>query len=362
MGNIKKVNPYTHEPKKGVSWRAIFAGTLTVLSILLILNLIGLAIGLGTIEPTEDANPLSGIGTGALIWWVVSNLIALFAGGFVAARVGISLTDISGVVQGIMTWALYTLISIWLLTTVAGTIISGVGSVVGGVISTTGDAAGDAIAPAIERAVEDLDESLDDAKEEIYALMRDAGTDPDELESDVEEGVAQGLRDGDVEQAFRNARNRITQTFEEVDRDELVNILAERTDMSRGEAEQAVDNALADYESLRQDVEEFLAEAEEEARVQGEKAAEAGAKAAGYLSVALIFGLFAAAIGGVFGVRDLRDDYEAHYVHHKTVAEKHVYTDPHPVSDPNPPNRPHPSDSPNPSDGPNPNPPDRPGK
>lgn len=334
MANTKKINPYTHEPKKGVSWRAIAAGTLTVLTIILILNLIGLAIGLGTIEPTEENNPFSGIGTGALIWWGVSNLIALFAGGFVAARVGVSLTDISGVVQGIMTWALYTLISIWLLTTVVGTIISGVGSAVSGVISTTGDVAGDAFAPAIEELVEDLDVSLGDAKEEIYSLMRDADMDPNELESDVEEGVSQGLRDGGIEQAFRNAKNRLTQTFEEVDRDELVNIVVDRTNMNRNEAERAVDNALADYEALREDVEQFLAEVEETAREEGEKAAEAAAKAAGYMSVAFILGLFAAAVGGVLGVKDLRDDYETHYVHHNLASGTHLHSGPHPSDDP----------------------------
>jgi len=148
---------------------------LTVLTILLILNLTGLAIGLSTIEPTEETNPFSGIGTGAL----------------------------------------YTLVSIWLLTTVVGTMISGVGSVVGGVISTTGDVAGDAFGPAIEELAEDLEVSLDDAKEEFYSLMRDAGIDPDELESDLEDDIVRGLRDGDVEQAFRNARNRLTQTFDD---------------------------------------------------------------------------------------------------------------------------------------------------
>lgn len=93
--------------------------------------------------------------------------------------------------------------------------ISGVGSVVGGVISTTGDVAGDAFGPAIEELAEDLEVSLDDAKEEFYSLMRDAGIDPDELESDLEDDIVRGLRDGDVEQAFRNARNRLTQTFDD---------------------------------------------------------------------------------------------------------------------------------------------------
>ena len=36
--------------------------------------------------------------------------------------------------------------------------------------------------------------------------------------------------------------------------------------------------------------------------------------AAGYLSIALILGLFTAALGGILGVRDLRDDYESNYI------------------------------------------------
>lgn len=336
MDKTKKINPKAHEPKKEVSWRAIFAGTLTVLSILLILNLIGLAFGMGAIEPTEENNPLSGIGTGALIWWVLSNLIALFAGGFVAARVGVSLTNISGVIQGIMTWALYAFLSIWILTSTVGSVISGVGSAVGGVISTAGETASEEFAPEIEKQVEELDMSLEDAKERIYSLMREADSNPDE----IQESASQELRDGDIEQAFRDAKNRLTQTFDEIDRDELVNVLVERTDMSEGEAEDAVDNALADYESLRQDVDEFLADAEEEARDQGEKVAEAGTKAAGYLSMALILGLFAAAIGGIFGVRDLRDDFETHYVHPDPASGSHVHPEPHPSDDP------HPSDAP----------------
>lgn len=308
-----KINPYHHEPKKGISWRAVFAGTVTVLSIMLVLNLIGMAIGFGSINPTEEANPMSGIGTGALIWWVISNLIALFAGGFIAARVGVSLTNTGGMVQGVMTWALYALVSAWMLTTVVGTIISGVGTAVGGVISTTGQMAGDAIAPIIEREVEDINLTLDEAKEEFYALLEEAGVDPDDLESDLQETVSRGLRDGNVERAFRNARSRLGIALAELDRESLVDVLEERTDMSRSEAQNAVDNVLAEYDAVREDVNEFLADAEEMAREQGGEVADAAAKASAYLAIALIFGVVVAAFGGFAGARALRDDYEQYY-------------------------------------------------
>lgn len=298
--NVIEFNPYTHKPEKSISWRAIFAGTLTVLSILLILNLIGIWIGLGVINPTEEANPMSGVGVGSVIWWVLSNLIALFAGGFVAARAGVSFTNISGVLQGIMTWALYTIISAWLLTTVVGNIISGVGSAVGGVLSTTGQTVGDRVGSIIDDQVEELDVTLEEAKQEFYQLLEDADR----------EGLQEEFN---IEEIFRNPRNLLDNTFEAVDRDALVNILVERTDMTESEAQQAVDELLAEYENLRAEAEQFMEDAEETAREQAEEAADAVSSASIYLAIALILGVIAAAFGGLMGVKNLRDDYEGNY-------------------------------------------------
>ncbi|MFN2372429.1 MAG: YrzE family protein, partial [Cyclonatronaceae bacterium] len=309
-----KFNPYHHEPKKGISWRAVFAGTVTVLSIMLVLNLIGMAIGFGSIDPVEDANPMSGIGTGTIIWWVISNLIALFAGGFVAARVGVSFTNTSGIIQGVLTWALYAVVSLWMLTTVVGTIISGVGSAVGGVITTTGQVAGDALTPMIERQVGEIDLTLDEAKEEFYSLLEEAGVDTDDLEADMQATVTRGLRDGNVERAFRNARSRLGVAIGELDREALIDVLVERTDMSRNEAQNAVDNVLAEYDALKEDVSQFMEDAEETVREQAGHVADAAAKAAAYLSIALFIGALVAAFGGLLGVHDLRDDYERNYV------------------------------------------------
>lgn len=299
MVNVIEFNPYTHKPEKSISWRAVFAGTLVVLSILLILNLIGLWIGLGVINPTEEANPMNGVGIGSIIWWILSNLIALFAGGFVAARAGASFMDVSGVLQGILTWALYTIFSAWLLTTVVGNIVSGVGSAVGGVLSTTGGTVGDKISSVIENQAEDLNVTLDEAKDEFNQLLEDA---------DREE-----LQDVDIDQIFRDPRNVLENSFEAVDRDALVNILVERTDMNESEAQQAVDELLADYENLRAEAEEFLTEAEETARQQAEEAASAISSASIYLALALILGVIAAAFGGLAGVKNLRNDYEDNY-------------------------------------------------
>ena len=329
MKKFTNLNSYEAEPRKGVSWRAIFAGTITVLSVLLVLNLIGLSIGLGSIDPTEESNPLNGIGTGTIIWWILSNLIALFIGGFVAARVGVSFATNSGIVQGIMTWALYTIISAWLLTSAVGSIISGVGSVVGGVLTSAKDVVAEQVGPVVNKQLENVDISLDESKKEFYALLEDTdkeNLDPDELEekadnvtSDAEDegqdaAKSPGQIDAEVEEIFGNAKNEFEGTFEALDKEALVNILMERTDMSESEAEETVDNYVASYENLREKSEEFLEKTKEQANETSEDVAEAVAGAAIYLAIALILGAIVAAAGGFLGVKNLRDDYEKNYL------------------------------------------------
>lgn len=325
MNTNENVLSYNKRPPKGISWRAVFAGTVTALSAMLILNLIGMAIGLWSIEPTEEINPLSGLGTGAVIWWVLSNLIVLFLGSFVAARVGASFTDFGGMLHGIMTWALYTLVSAWLLTSVVGSIISGIGNVIGGVLSPVGDMIQNQVAPMVSDQFEGLELSLDDARDEFYSLLEDTGKkklEPDYLESQAERSVSQarqGARDiaqrprgadADIERVFGESKNRFKQSFEELDEQALVNILVERTDMTEAEAQRTVENTFARFKQARADFEAFMEEAKETANEQAEKIAKAAGDAALYLAIALILGLAAGAVGGFFGVKELREDCE----------------------------------------------------
>lgn len=330
MTKVTTLNSYDAVPRKGVSWRAIFAGTITALSVMLVLNLIGLAIGLGSINPTEESNPLSGLGTGALIWWIISNLIALFAGAFVAARVGVSFSTKSGIVQGLMTWALYTFISAWLLTSAIGSIISGVGNLVSGVLSTAGNVVENQVGPIIQDQLQDVDISLEQAQQEFLQLLEDTNKeelDPDNLEQTGQEIASQaentasqaarqpGNADQQVQEIFNRARNQAENTFEALDREALVNVLMERTDMSRPEAERTVDRYIAQYERLRVRAEEFINNAQEQAAQTAENVAQAVSDASLYLAIALVLGILVSIGGGIAGVSNLRDDYEdSHYI------------------------------------------------
>ena len=130
-------------PRKRISWGAVFAGVIIVLAIQLLLSLLGVGIGASTIDPAQGASPQgSSIGIGAGIWWVVSALIAVFAGSWVAGRLaGVPLrTD--GLLHGVVTWALATLLLVYLLTTTVSSLIGGAFGIVGSAMQTAGQVAG----------------------------------------------------------------------------------------------------------------------------------------------------------------------------------------------------------------------------
>lgn len=282
--------------------------------------------GFGTIEPAEESNPLSGLGTGTLIWWTVSNLIALFAGGFLAARVGVSFYHKSGMIQGVMTWALYTFFSAWLLTSAVGSILSGVGNTIGGVLSggDQQEQTSQNQQQAVEQQNNQMNITLEEVKREFYRLLEDTdkpALDPDNLESRAE-GVAQdaqdeaeqlqrrsGSVDATVEDIFSNAKNAFEDTWEELDKQALVNVVVERTNMNEQEATNAVDNVIAKYEDMRGESAEFLERVEREAAETAGQITQALSDAALYLFIALVLGLITAAAGGSLGVKSLREDY-----------------------------------------------------
>lgn len=75
-----------------IYWDAIIAGVITVLSIFMTFGLIESAIGFGTLNPTSS-DPLDGVGTGLVIWTIITIVLSLMAAGFVsgvvAKRIGL---------------------------------------------------------------------------------------------------------------------------------------------------------------------------------------------------------------------------------------------------------------------------------
>ncbi len=96
-----------------VRWGPIWAGLLIALGIQIVLGAIGLAVALSTYNAAAP-NFGARVASFLSIWSVISALIALFIGGFIAGRMAAVLGFRNGLVQGTVVWALAMLLGVLL--------------------------------------------------------------------------------------------------------------------------------------------------------------------------------------------------------------------------------------------------------
>ncbi|RYE25677.1 MAG: hypothetical protein EOP42_21270 [Sphingobacteriaceae bacterium] len=132
-----------------ISWGAVIAGLIIAVFIQLTLSILGLAIGLGTLDVANNGNTGQGLAIGTGIWYIASLLIALFAGGWVAGRLAKDKHTSESVIHGLLVCALMFVLTFYFLTSAIGSVIGGVGSLVGKTISTA-----TSMAPTLQQAAQ----------------------------------------------------------------------------------------------------------------------------------------------------------------------------------------------------------------
>ena len=315
-------NEYEHGPTdygrrsaaiKRVSWGAIFAGALVALVTGFVLNLLGLGIGLQAFDPASDPDTLSGFGIGQGIWAIVSALLSLFAGGWVAGRLAGMPRTIDGAIHGIVVWSVTTMLTLYLLTSGIGSIVSGVTGLIGSGLSAVGQGVA-AVAPqAVDYAENELGVSapnLSTIQAEAEQLLRQTG-DPDlqpgalEADANATQNAAQSQAEaGDLRGAIETAFGNASGVVNEVDRQDLINIVAARTGQSEAEARQTVAGWESQLGGLRQDVSAGVNSLGSGAVTAAEDATDFLGTSALIGFLALILGAAAAGFGGSVGSPD----------------------------------------------------------
>ncbi len=107
-------------------WGPILAGLLTAVVTLLVLTVLGLAIGTSAFKP-DDANG-STVGTAAAIWGGASLLIAFFVGGLVAAKSAAVDGSGAGALNGFLVGVAAIVLIVWLLGSGLGNLLGTVGN------------------------------------------------------------------------------------------------------------------------------------------------------------------------------------------------------------------------------------------
>lgn len=316
---------------KRISWGAIFAGALLAIVLQLALSLLGLGIGLGTIDPLTEQNPMAGIGIGAAIWWIVTLLGSLYLGATVASRLAGMPRPTDGLLHGLLTWAVVTMLTFYLLTTAVGRLIGGVTGVAGRALSGMGSGLA-AVAPgagdAIKGELKDQGIDLNDLKHQARLLLRQTGKaelTPENLERqakaagrDAKDEAGQTAANpqaaGDnFDDVIDNLTSKADNLGNAADRDAAVNVVMKRSGKSRAESEQIVDNWISTAKQAQAKFAEVKVQAEQKARQAGDAAAEGLSKAALLAALGLGLGAAAAALGGRRAVLSALDVATAHH-------------------------------------------------
>ncbi len=300
------------------SWGAIFAGALTALAVAFLLNLLGLGIGLSSINPLTESDPLAGLGIGSIIWLGLSNLAALFLGGMVAGRMSGFSSKADGGIHGFLAWALYALVTFYFLTSTVGFIMSGLGNAVSGIF---GNDNSQQITVQVDKAEQQSQEqatsALDKVKQEVMKVISTAeqyDVLPEDATEETSETISQTgskvkglIKSMNIEEFFNDLKFDINENGElEINlegdgeylkKDALKEYLTQNSDLTETEIDQMIQNWEKRIEKAINDAEEFYADAKQKALEVSGKITDA----VGTFSIIAFGVLVLGALAGFFG-------------------------------------------------------------
>jgi hypothetical protein len=311
-----------------MSWGAVFAGFVVALALQALFSLLGAGLGAGAIDPTEPGATFGGLGWGTGLYWLITSVISLFAGGWVAGRVAGTLFLPSAVVHGVCVWALATLAALYLTASAAGSAARLAGNAAQATASAAGDVAqasgeavsnlagqiGDPLSREVSQALEQRDMTMSDIRAELQAMSQEILAPRERRRVTEIAGDTAGriLRTpGDFSSDISLGLDRMfggDGPLGEEDREELITALSDRFDLSEREAERIADRWQTRWNEAEERVESALETAQTEIAQGAEATAEAASGIAYSMALASFLGLLAAAVGGGIGRIDPEDD------------------------------------------------------
>lgn len=266
-------------PTSGVAWAAIIGGAFVAAAVSLILVALGSGLGLGAASPWPGAGATATtFAVTTAIWLVIVHWLASGFGGYLTGRlraksVGLHTHEVffRDTAHGLLTWATATVVAVVLLGSGAAALVDARAKATAS--GSTQDAArGSSLADPMPYFVDKL-----------YRSNQAAAVDQD-TRQETSRILAAGLGAGDVPPA---------------DRAYLSQIVASKTGLSQTEAQQRVNDVVAQAK-----------DAETKARQAADTARKAGAYLSLFTALAMAIGAFIAAVAGALGGSH-RDEWSA---------------------------------------------------
>jgi hypothetical protein len=272
-----RVNPLPLHRR--ISWGAILAGLVVALLAQFALETLGVAIGVGALEPGEDRIGPS-FTSAVVVWLAVSALLSLFAGGLVTGKLAGTIDALDGVLHGIVMMGLVTFISLFVLTSSIGATLRGVSNLVGQGLSLVG-ASVEEVSTTVANAVTLQEDTLQNIRNEADELLAEDAS-LTSLRLALDDYLLSDQPGNDTRQA-------------------AIDALATQTELTQEEAAQRLNEWEAEFS---QAVNRF------ETRVEAAASdiADAVASTAGILFMIIVLGVFAAGAGGLVAASAIQDE------------------------------------------------------
>ncbi len=308
-----------------VSWGAILAGFVSALSVIFLLNLLGMGVGLAAFNPLTEANPFEGLGWGTIIWWTVSNLIALFVGGMVAGRLAGFADKMDGAIHASITWGLYVLLSIYLISSAVGNVFSGMSGAASSMFGGDKTKVLVDYDGAQDGAEKDTNLSMDQVKQQVFSIINKGESLnilPDDAAEETKDVInnnnvtAKGIISSlDVDEFFNdldfnldeegNLKVTTKGNDEYFQKEKLKAYLANNTELSKTEINGLIEKWENSIQKSIDKAEELYRETKHKAIEYSDQAADAMAKFSIAAFFALLLGIAAALFGGAVGADQL---------------------------------------------------------
>lgn len=287
-----------------VSWGAILAGAAAAAALSLILLILGTGLGLSSVSPwSNEGISAATFGVTTILWLTFTQVAASVLGGYLAGRLRTRWASVQSdevyfrdTAHGFLAWAIASLATAALLTSVIGAILgNGIkagAAVAGGAASTAAVAAGAMTSAADGKKADGeggpMGYFVDSLFRKDMSTPPAAGTNANNAASDAATTAPEVMR------IFMNTIRSGVLPAEDVKY--VGQLVAQRTGLSQPDAEKRVADT---YNRLQGKVREVEAAAREAA----EKARKASTYAALWLFVSLLVGAFSASFAATFGGR-----------------------------------------------------------
>ncbi len=287
----------TTRPASAVSWGAIAAGAAAAAALSLILLILGVGLGLSSVSPWTHAGvTATTLGVSTIVWLTITQLLASAMGGYLAGRLRTKWLDAQAdevyfrdTAHGFLAWAVSSLATAALLTSV-------IGSIVGGGLQAGATVAGGATVAATSMAQGDETDPMAYFVDTLFRRDPNASAAP-ATTAPVDAAITDLGNDSDAAEIGRILMfSNLSEPLPEDDVRHVGQLVAQRTGLSQQDAQKRVTDTYARAQSR-------MREAETDARAAADTARKASATAALWLFVSLLIGAFCASLAATFGGR-----------------------------------------------------------